>query len=134
MKFSALLLCLVSFLFLSSAAFAVQPDEMLQDASLEQRARDISRNIRCLVCQGEAIDESNAELAGDLRQLIRQRLVAGDTDEQVFSYLQARYGDYILMNPPLKIETVFLWFLPPFVLLTGAAIAWFYFLRRKAGA
>lgn len=114
----------------AAPVFAALPDEMLADPVAESRARDISHNIRCLVCQGEAIDESNAELAGDLRRLVRQRIAAGDSDAQVYAYLQARYGDYILMKPPLNDATLPLWFLPPLVLLCGGIVAWFGFFRN----
>jgi cytochrome c-type biogenesis protein CcmH len=116
------------FLLLSTQAFAVQPDEMLKDPALEQRARDISKNLRCLVCQGEDIDESNAPLAGDLRRLVRQRLSLGDTNDEVLSFVQKRYGDYVLMTPPLKTSTVFLWFGPLLILCGGIVV-----VLRRAG-
>jgi cytochrome c-type biogenesis protein CcmH len=111
-----LLLCLGA-----TSAHAVQPDEILADAALEKRARQISRQLRCLVCQGEDIDESAAGLARDLRLLVRERLVAGDSDEAVLSFIQARYGDYVLMNPPFKPQTFLLWLTPLLVLLGGFA-------------
>lgn len=107
--------------FLAAPALAVLPDEILKDPVLESRARAISRNLRCLVCQGEDIDESNAALAGDLRRLVRERLVAGDSDEQVTEYLRQRYGDYVLLKPPVTEDTALLWFLPAAVLAGGLA-------------
>lgn len=105
-------------------ALAVQPDEVLDDPVLEERARDLSSEIRCLVCQNESIDESNAQLARDLRILVRERLVAGDTDQQVLEFLVARYGDYVLLRPPVKGTTALLWFGPVMVLLlAGGMIA-----------
>lgn len=103
-------------------ALAVQPDEVLDDPALEERARSLSSEIRCLVCQNELIDESNAELARDLRILVRERLVAGDTDQEVLEFLVARYGDYVLLRPPVKGTTVLLWFGPAIVLLLGGVI------------
>lgn len=103
-------------------ALAVQPDEVLDDLVLEERARDLSSEIRCLVCQNESIDESNAQLARDLRILVRERLVAGDTDQQVLDFLVARYGDYVLLRPPVKGTTVLLWFGPVIVLLLAGGI------------
>ncbi len=109
MKFLAMIfLCLV----LVTPAFAVQPDEMLKDPALEARAREISRNLRCLVCQGEDIDESNATLAGDIRRLVRERLKAGDSDDAVLSFIHDRYGDYVLMTPPFRPGTWLLWLAP----------------------
>lgn len=103
-------------------AFAVQPDEVLDDPGLEERARDLSSEIRCLVCQNESIDESNAQLARDLRILVRERLVAGDSDQQVLDFLVARYGDYVLLRPPVKGTTALLWFGPVIVLLLAGGI------------
>ncbi|MFH1807066.1 MAG: cytochrome c-type biogenesis protein [Pseudomonadota bacterium] len=111
-------------------ALAVLPDEMLANPVLEQRARDISKELRCLVCQNQSIDDSDADLARDLRVLVRERLVAGDTDQQTLNYIVDRYGDYVLLNPPLKPETYILWG-SPFFLLIFAAIGVFAFYRRK---
>lgn len=107
-----LMLCSVS-------AYAVQPDEMLEDPALEARAREISKELRCLVCQGEAIDESDAALAKDLRLLVRERLKEGDSNEEVVDYLRERYGDYVTFRPPLSGRTVLLWFAPVLALLAG---------------
>lgn len=117
-------------LAINSPAHAVNPDEMLSNTVLEERARDISQELRCLVCQNQSIDDSDAELARDLRILVRERLVAGDTDPEVIDYIVARYGDYVLLNPPLKPETYVLW-ASPIVLALLALIAVAAFYRRK---
>lgn len=104
------------------AAFAVRPDEMLKDPALEARARHLSEELRCMVCQNQSIDDSEAPLAHDLRVLVRQRLEAGDTDRQVIDYLVSRYGDFVLLKPPLKLDTVLLWGLPPLALIAGLAV------------
>src|SRR5689334_25305690 len=98
------------------AALAVTPDEMLKDPALEARARNLSEELRCMVCQNQSIDDSEAPLAHDLRVLVRQRLEAGDSDRQVLDYLVARYGDFVLLRPPFKPETLLLWGLPPLAL------------------
>ena len=111
-------------LFLMVApAWAVQPDEMLADPALEARARTISHDIRCPVCQGETIDDSNAPIARDLRIIIRERLVAGDTDAEVVDYIVARYGEGVLFNPPAKGVNLVLWLAGPALLLAGIAVA-----------
>ena len=103
------------------AAQAVQPDEMLRDPQMEQRAREISGGVRCMVCKNENIDDSNAPLARDLRLLVRERLQKGDSDDQVRDYLVARYGDFVLLKPPLRPYTLILWITPALVLLGAAA-------------
>lgn len=111
-------------LFLAaSPVLAVQPDEMLADPVLESRARDISRDIRCPVCQGETIDDSNAPISRDLRLIIRERLVAGDTDAEVVDYIVARYGEGVLFNPPAEGVNLVLWLAGPALLLAGIAVA-----------
>ena len=115
---------LIAALFLllaPGAAFAVRPDEMLKDPALEARARHLSEELRCMVCQNQSIDDSEAPLAHDLRVLVRQRLEAGDSDRQVLDYLVSRYGDFVLLKPPFKLETLLLWGLPPLALLVGLA-------------
>lgn len=102
------------------AAGAVEPDEILDDPALEARARDISKDLRCVVCQNQDIDGSNAGVARDLRLLVRERLVAGDTDAEVMEFVRARYGDYVLLKPPFKPETYALWLAPAFLVLFGA--------------
>jgi cytochrome c-type biogenesis protein CcmH len=115
---------------LASPALAVQPDEVLPDAALEARARDISQGLRCLVCRNENIDDSHAELARDLRLMVRERLVAGDSDEQVVAYIVDRYGEYVLLNPTTKGANVILWIAGPLMLLAGLGIAGLYLRRR----
>jgi cytochrome c-type biogenesis protein CcmH len=112
-----------------SLARAVQPDEVLPDPKLEARARAISAGLRCLVCQNQSIDDSKAELARDLRLLVRERLKLGETDEQVRAFLVNRYGNFILLKPPLDLETAFLWGMPASVLAAGG-IALLFGLRR----
>ncbi len=104
-----------------SPAYAVRPDELLADPTLEARARGISAQLRCMVCQNQSIDDSDAPLARDLRVLVRERLKDGDSDDSVRTYLTARYGDFILLKPPLKWETALLWIGPGVLLLIGAA-------------
>lgn len=118
------LLIVSAFLLCSSGAFAVQPDELLADPALEARARSISREIRCVVCQSESIDDSNAPLARDLRLLVRERIVAGDTDEEVSDFLVARYGDYVLLKPRVQTNTLLLWAAPLAAAAAGAAGLW----------
>lgn len=114
---------------------AVQPDEMLPDAGLEARARAISRELRCLVCQNESIDDSNAPLARDLRLLVRQRLVAGDSDAAATAYIQQRYGDYVLLRPPVKGATLLLWYGPLALLVALLGMVWWSLRRgRRRGA
>lgn len=117
-------------LLLASPGFAVEPDEILSDPVLEERAREISANVRCVVCQNEPIDSSNAGIARDLRILIRERLVAGDSDEQVYQFLVDRYGSYVLFNPPVSSATLILW-AGPFVILVVAALGSVLALRRR---
>ncbi len=117
---------------MAPAAHAVLPSERLADPALEARARTLSEKLRCLVCQNENIDDSNADLAHDLRVLVRQRLVAGDTDQQVLDYLVNRYGDYVLLDPPMKPGTYLLWFGPAIVLVLGAGGIVVFFRRRRA--
>ena len=118
----ALLLAVGMGLSASMPAFAVLPDEVLDDPALEQQARALSSEIRCLVCQNESIDVSHAELARDLRILVRERLVAGDSDQQVLDFLVARYGDFVLLKPPVNRETLLLWFGPALVLLIAGGV------------
>ncbi len=129
-----LLLLAVGVLLLAPReAGAVRPDEMLDDPALEARAREISRNLRCLVCRNENIDDSNADLARDLRILVRERLKAGDSDEQVVQYIVDRYGEYVLLKPPVNGATLWLWIAGPVLLVIGLAIA-FLHVRRRASA
>ena len=114
------LIVLLSVVGLPSAQ-AVQPDEILPDPALETRARDLSRELRCMVCQNQSIDDSDAPLARDLRLLVRERLKAGDSDTQIMDYLVARYGDFVLLKPRFTSHTALLWLLPFLVLIAGAA-------------
>ena len=113
---------------------AVQPDERLADPALEARARDISAELRCLVCQNESIDSSNAPLAQDLRRIVRERLLEGDDDDAVMAYVTARYGDYVLLRPPLQASTYILWFGPFAILLVGGLGVLFWLQRRRPPA
>ena len=121
-------------LLLSVPAGAVNPDERLADPALEARARALSRELRCLVCQSESIDESNADLAHDLRVLVRERLKSGDSDAQVLDYLRARYGEYVLLDPPVERATWLLWFGPPAALLLVGLGVGLAARRRRAAA
>jgi cytochrome c-type biogenesis protein CcmH len=115
-------------------ALAVEPTEMLKDPALEARAREIGQALRCVVCQNQSIDDSAAEVARDMRRTVRERLVAGDTNDQVFDYMVARYGDYVLLKPPFKLGTVVLWLGAPLVLLVAASAIMLTALRRRATA
>jgi cytochrome c-type biogenesis protein CcmH len=118
-------------------AFAVQPDEVLADSRLETRARTLSRELRCMVCQNQSIDDSDAPLARDLRLLVRERLKAGDSDTQIIDFLVARYGQFVLLRPRFEWETALLWLTPLLVLLTGliaAGAAWRSRQRAVAGS
>lgn len=117
---------------LMPAALAVEPSEMLSNPKLEARAETIGRQLRCLVCQNESIEDSSADLAHDLRVLIRNRLKAGDTNAQVIKYLTDRYGDFVLLKPPVEPATYVLWFSPFAILAIGAVGAWIYTRRRPA--
>jgi cytochrome c-type biogenesis protein CcmH len=120
-----LLLCL------ATQAMAVQPDEILPDAALEARARALSRELRCVQCQSESIEDSNASIARDLRLLVRERLVAGDTDAQVRAYLVARFGEFVLLNPTVQGLNWLLWLAGPAMLMAGAGIAVISTRRRR---
>jgi cytochrome c-type biogenesis protein CcmH len=121
---------LLAFFALAVSAHAVEPGEMLKDPALEVRARGLSQTLRCMVCQNESIDESNAPLARDLRILVRERIQAGDSDADVRRFLVARYGEFILLTPRLSGRTVLLWSVPILVLLAGG-IGVFEALRRR---
>lgn len=128
MKRLAFVLCL-----LAAPLWAVEPDEVLDDPVLEARARDISAGLRCLVCRNESIDESNADLARDLRLLVRERLQAGDSDEQAVDYIVARYGEYVLLKPQTGGANLVLWLAGPALLILGGAVG-AVFVRRRARA
>ena len=118
---------------LAAPAFAVQPDEMLADPALEARARDISQGLRCLVCRNESIDESDASLARDLRLLLRERLVAGDSDQEAVDFIVDRYGEYVLLKPDVRGVNWLLWGAGPLMLLIAAGVG-FGYLRGRAAA
>ncbi|WP_116081918.1 cytochrome c-type biogenesis protein [Tropicimonas sp. IMCC34011] len=125
--FAALLIALAAL-----PALAVTPDEMLEDPALEARARDLSTGIRCLVCRSESIDESNADLARDLRVLVRERILAGDTDEEIEAYLVSRYGEYVLLRPDTSGANLLLWAAGPLALLAGLGVSVFYIRRQRS--
>lgn len=126
-RWPRLLVLMLAVVLLATPAVAVQPDEVLADPALEQRARRLSTELRCLVCQNQSIDDSDAPLARDLRLIVRERLKAGDSDSAVMSFVVARYGEFVLLRPRLTAQTVLLWVLP-FVAFSLAAV----FLIRKA--
>ena len=121
-------------LLLAAPADAVQPDEMLADPALEARARSISQEVRCLVCRNESIDDSNADLARDLRLLVRERLVAGDSDAQAKQFLVDRYGEFVLLRPVFSAANAALWLAGPAAFLVGLAVAVGYLRRRRPAA
>jgi cytochrome c-type biogenesis protein CcmH len=123
---------LLGFLLLIAPAYAVQPDEVLPDTRLETRARSLSEGFRCLVCQNQSIDESEASLARDLRILIRERLTKGDSDQQITDFVVARYGDYVLLKPRLTAHTAILWATPFLIIIAG--LGFFLERRRNLGA
>ena len=118
----------------STAAYAVQPDEIMSDSVKEERARDLSRELRCMVCQNQSIDDSEAPLARDLRLLVRERIAAGDSDAQVIDFLVARYGEFVLLKPRLNSHTWLLWFLTPLALSGGGIALWLHSRRRAQSA
>jgi len=117
-----------------SPVLAVQPDEIMPDPGKEARARDLSRELRCMVCQNQSIDDSEAPLARDLRLLVRERIAAGDSDNQVIDFLVARYGQFVLLKPRLAPETLLLWLLSPLVLTVGGVALWMHYRRRSKRA
>ena len=127
------ILLLVAALLAAPAALAVQPDEILKDPALEARAREISKELRCLVCQNQSIDDSDATLARDLRIVVRDRLKAGDTDTQTVAFVVERYGDFVLLRPPFKASTLILWIGPALFLIAGM-VGVFVWHRRRRGA
>ena len=120
-------------LAIAGPAQAVRPDEMLPDPALEARAREVSRELRCLVCRNQSIDDSDADLAHDLRVLVRERIKAGDRDDQVVAYVRARYGDFVLLRPPFAVVTLLLWGGPALILLLGGiAVSRYYRARGRS--
>ena len=114
-------------------AHAVQPDEVMADPAKEARARELSRELRCMVCQNQSIDDSDATLAKDLRLLVRERIAAGDSNKQVLDYLVARYGEFVLLKPRFEAHTLILWLIPPLVLIGGGLGLWLHIRRRGRG-
>jgi cytochrome c-type biogenesis protein CcmH len=131
-KLITILTVLLLATFAASAAFAVQPDEIMGDPAKEARARDLSRELRCMVCQNQSIDDSEAPLARDLRLLVRERIAAGDSDNQVIDFLVARYGEFVLLKPRVNEHTLVLWLLPPLALAGGGLALWLHNRRRKS--
>ncbi len=127
-------LALIAALLFSGSAFAVQPTEVLKDLALEKRAREISAGLRCLVCQNQSIDDSDAQLAKDLRLLVRERLVAGDTNDEVENFLVQRYGEFVLLKPTFGTHTLLLWLTPALVLVLGGIGAYAALRRRPPPA
>ena len=135
MKRVGALLFVLGLLVLSiPSAFAVQPDEVMSNPAQEARARELSRELRCMVCQNQSIDDSDATLAKDLRLLVRERIAAGDSNKQVLDFLVARYGEFVLLKPRFETHTLLLWLLPPFVLIGGGLGLWLHIRRRGRGA
>ncbi|TQF77173.1 cytochrome c-type biogenesis protein CcmH [Elioraea sp. Yellowstone] len=126
-------LALVLVLLGAPAHAVIDPREMLPDPAQEARAREIGRGLRCLVCQNQSIDDSNADLARDLRRIVRERIAAGDSDAEVVRFVTDRYGDYVLLRPPVNAVTIGLWAAPALLLLAGGAVAAAYLRRRRAG-
>jgi cytochrome c-type biogenesis protein CcmH len=133
MKRTAIILLLAAAVTIGAPVRAVQPDEVMTDPVKEARARGLSKELRCMVCQNQSIDASDAPLARDLRLLVRERINAGDTDSQVLDFLVARYGEFVLLKPQLNPHTALLWLLPPLALMLGGLALWAYSRRRRAG-
>src|SRR6516162_1138460 len=132
MKRVVLAACLVALMGLSPAR-AVLPDEVMADPAKEARARELSRELRCMVCQNQSIDDSEAPLARDLRLLVRERIAAGDSDSQVIDFLVARYGEFVLLKPRFERQTLLLWLVPPLLLIAGGVALWLQLRRRTKG-
>ena len=125
-------LLVLTLILAAAPAFAVNPDEMLSDPALEARARTLSAELRCMVCQNQSIDDSNAELAKDLRLLVRERITDGDSDEQVLNYIVSRYGEFVLLKPRFSLRTLLLWGAPVLLILAGG-VSLIVFARRRVG-
>ncbi|MGM4886613.1 cytochrome c-type biogenesis protein [Tardiphaga sp. 20_F10_N6_6] len=124
----------VMFLLAAPLAHAVQPDEIMKDPAQEGRARNLSKELRCMVCQNQSIDDSDAPLARDLRLLVRERIATGESDKQVLDFLVARYGEFVLLKPRLNLHTLLLWLLTPLVLIGGGVALWWHNRRRGQAA
>ena len=130
-KFILIIIAIFLTQLISNFSFAVEPDEILKNPKYELRARNISKNIRCMVCQNQSIDESNAPLAKDLRILIRDKIKEGNKDEEIYNFLTDRYGDFILLKPPLNSKNLILWFLPFIFLILGIYVVFYH--NKKSG-
>ncbi|GAA3079067.1 cytochrome c-type biogenesis protein CcmH [Rhizobium viscosum] len=131
-RLSSRLLIILFVIFAPLAAFAVNPDEMLSDPALEARARTLSAELRCMVCQNQSIDDSNADLAKDLRLLVRERITDGDSDDEVLNYIVSRYGEFVLLKPRFSVRTLLLWGAPVLLILAGG-VSLIVFARKRAG-
>ena len=131
LKFILIIITICLTQLASNYSFAVEPDEILKNSKYELRARSISKNIRCMVCQNQSIDESNAPLAKDLRILIRDKIKEGNKDEEIYKFLTERYGDFILLKPPLNSKNLILWFLPFLFLILGIYVVFYH--NKKSG-
>ena len=129
-KIFILIISVTCIQFFLNFSYAIDPEEILKNSKQETRARNISKNIRCMICQNQSIDESSASLAKDLRILIRVKIKDGKTDKEIYKFLTDRYGDFILLNPPLKSKTIVLWFLPFIIFFIG--IVFIYYHNRKS--
>ena len=129
-KIFILIISVICIQFYLNFSYAIDPEEILKNSKQETRARNISKNIRCMICQNQSIDESSASLAKDLRILIRVKIKDGKTDKEIYKFLTDRYGDFILLNPPLKSKTIVLWFLPFILFFIG--IVFIYYHNRKS--
>lgn len=126
------LLGICALLLFTVPAQAVDPGEILKDPALEARAREVGKELRCLVCQNQSIDDSDAELARDLRVLVRERIVSGDSNEDVIAYVVSRYGDFVLLNPPFKLKTYALWFGPAALIIFGIILMVLFYRRARS--
>ena len=131
LKFILIIITICLTQLVSNYSFAVEPDEILKNSKYELRARSISKNIRCMVCQNQSIDESNAPLAKDLRILIRDKIKEGNKEEEIYKFLTERYGDFILLKPPLNSKNLILWFLPFLFLILGIYVVFYH--NKKSG-
>ena len=130
-RYFLIILCTLLLQLINNVSYSVEPDEVLQDQKQESRARNISKNIRCMVCQNQSIDESDAPLAKDLRILIRDKIKEGNNDSEIYKFLTDRYGDFILLKPPLNVKTLFLWFVPFILLFIGIFIIFVHNRKSK---
>lgn len=132
-RFIWLIVLVVALVLLPKICHAVQPDEIMSDPKLEARARALSQQLRCMVCQNQSIDDSEAPLARDIRLLVRERIAAGDSDKQVIDFLVARYGEFVLLKPRFERQTLLLWLVPPLLLIGGGLALWLHTRRRARG-